>query len=163
MPFDQKKTDPKDTTSTIYRSSYEEEFGKTDCTRTTQTQWAREWPRAGGPMVCPYHFENKYRHNLFPFRIRHAVCNCNEACQRSPTATPTTGTTVTTTTTTTKTDNNSTTTSLKHPYGCLPNYLVKLALERKGCQSDGFYLFEPVFEYVPISCSCRERKFIKFN
>ena len=133
MPSERSKIENliKDSSSSIYKSVYES--GNKLCSRSEQTQWAR----LGGPSTCPYHFENKYRHDWFPFRQRHAVCNCLDSCLRQGNAS-------------------------RH-YACFPNYIVKLALVRKDCKPDGFFHFESAFEYVPISCSCRERMIYQFN
>ncbi|CAF0841680.1 unnamed protein product [Brachionus calyciflorus] len=77
--------------------------------------------------ICPHHFIEIKRQDRYPFVIKHAICNCKSCLD------------------------------IKSDFlKCLPTFIVKPVLVRQGCLSNGYYNWKRAFEYVPVSCSCKQ-------
>lgn len=77
--------------------------------------------------ICPHHFVEVKRHDRFPFSIKQAICNCKSCLD------------------------------VKSDFlRCVPTFIVKPVLIRHGCLANGFYNWKRAFEYVPVSCSCKQ-------
>lgn len=101
-------------------------FGSTECKRIMSAAKFSIQPES----ICPHHFVEIKREDIYPFIRKHAVCNC-ENCIFSDDKTG----------------------DLK----CKPVYLGMMALKRDACKEDGQYEWKAVLEKVPISCSCMQK------
>ena len=78
------------------------------------------------PPTCPFLLNPVTRLDRYPFKIKHAVCNCTHCID----------------------SNNS-------QLSCQLYEVAKPVLERRACDEAGFHKWTFAYELVPIKCSCR--------
>lgn len=82
--------------------------------------------------LCPHTFIEVERNDRYPFKLTQAVCNCISCLGLY--------------------DNYDS-------FQCTPWYIIKIALKRGVCLSNGEYEWTAALEKVPISCSCIDKTY----